>query len=177
MDEENVGKWVARLTIGGPVIFLILSTFAMFFYAGGNGVNPQANGYNFQLNFFSDLGMWISYHNTPNYISSIIFSFSVILVGILLIPFFIYIPMEMASTRRSRLYFWIGSFFGIIASLAYIGIGFTPWDQYLQAHLIFVFIAFPSSFPSQLRISLDSIMIQHYLKRWHSILWDAQLLF
>ncbi|WP_457557274.1 hypothetical protein [Candidatus Harpocratesius sp.] len=147
MDEENIGKWVARLTIGGPIIFLILSTFAMLVYAGGNGVNPQAKGYNFLLNFFSDLGMWISYHNTPNYFSSIIFSLSVIIVGISLIPFFIYIPVKMSSTQRSKIFFWIGSFFGIIASLAYIGIGFTPWDKYLQAHLIFVFIAFPSSFP------------------------------
>ncbi|RLI65397.1 MAG: hypothetical protein DRO88_04720, partial [Promethearchaeia archaeon] len=42
---------------------------------------------------------------------------------------------------------WLGSFFGIIASIAYVGIGFTPWDLNLIAHMWCVYIAFPVSLP------------------------------
>lgn len=141
---QKVVKWCSII---GTFSFFILSTIAMFFFAGGNSIDSNAEGYSFVYNFFSDLGMWTSYSGEPNYIASILFGTGLTLVGVLLIPYFIYIPIFTTNNKKSTMWLIFGSFLGIIASIAYIGIGFTPWDIRLPAHMWFVYIAFPISLP------------------------------
>ena len=63
-------------------LFFILNIVAMFFYPGGNINDPHQIGYSFSYNFFSDLGTTISYSGHDNFISCLIFNFSLILVGL-----------------------------------------------------------------------------------------------
>lgn len=164
MQTSSIKK-IGFITILGPVFFLILSTIAMFTYAGGNGTYPTADGYNFTLNFFSDLGIWNGYDNRPNHISSILFAISLTLVGGMLIPYFLIIPAQFTSNIKSRVALWIGSLCGIIASLAYIGIGFTPWDINLSAHMIFVYTAFPISLPLAISYAIGILWEKNLPKR------------
>jgi len=131
----------------GPILFFAFSTLTMLLYSGGNGLDPEMEGYSFLYNFFSDLGMWVSFTGQSNATASILFGIGLTIVGFSLIPYYVYIPIYTPTKKTSKFWFIIGSFIGIVASIAYIGIAFTPWDLRLSAHMWFVYIAFPLSLP------------------------------
>ena len=56
MSERNWREWAFLLGMFGMVQLVILTSIAMFFYAGGTRLNPSAPGYSFWANWFSDLG-------------------------------------------------------------------------------------------------------------------------
>jgi hypothetical protein len=112
----------------------------MVFYPGGTSIDYDRVGYSFFENFFSDLGMVRTYSGEPNKLSQFLFASALVLVGIVLIVFFLLIVSYFNESKLERNSSRIGSTAGILAGMACVGIAATPWDLYLNIHLIFVFI-------------------------------------
>ncbi|TFH26576.1 MAG: DUF998 domain-containing protein [Promethearchaeota archaeon] len=147
MKGLKIRKWIILSSVLGPILFFVFSTLAMLLYSGGNGLDPEMEGYSFLYNFFSDLGLWTSFAEVSNATASILFGVGLTIVGLSLIPYYIYMPIFTPTKKSSRFWFSIGSLIGIVASIAYVGIAFTPWDLRLSTHMWFVYIAFPLSLP------------------------------
>ena len=124
--------------------FVVLTIFAMLVYAGGTGDNKTASGYTFFNNYFSDLGMTVAHSGRANTLSAILFFVALSVAGLGLILYFWQAPRLMSHTPAGTNLSRIGSFFGIIAGLGYIGVAFTPANLLLNPHVLFVQIAFLS---------------------------------
>ena len=110
----------------------------MFLYPGGTSTDKDTQGYSFFENFFSDLGMFNTYNGDPNLLSFLLFSFSLILVGIALIVFFIIMSDFFSNTKLEKIVSKISSVIGILTGISCIGIASTPWDLFYNLHMIFV---------------------------------------
>lgn len=141
-------KYVTVGAIIGPILFLLLTTIAMFLYPGGysaNGLKYWTTSYQFHLNFFSDLGMLVTETFLPNIPSSILFGCATTIVGIAFILYSITVPSYFEKKSPQRIFAIFGTIFAIVSSIGYIIIGFTPWDVFIEWHMIGVFTGFPVS--------------------------------
>ena len=144
-------KYLKFVTVGaiiGPIVFVILTTIAMFLYPGGYGINGVVTfttSYQFHLNFFSDLGMLVTETFLSNLPSSILFAIATTIVGVTFILYSLTMPYYFEKKTPQRALAIFGTIFAIISSIGYIIIGFTPWDVFLGAHMIGVFTGFPVS--------------------------------
>ncbi|MCL4867455.1 MAG: hypothetical protein KJ063_00670 [Anaerolineae bacterium] len=126
--------------------FVLLTLLAMLFYAGGNAANPADTGYHFFRNFFSDLGLTVAHNGQANTVSFLMFTTALSGAGFSLILFFGLLPAFFQSDYIGWQLARVGSIAGLIAGLCFIGVAFTPADQYLETHTNFVFGAFGSYF-------------------------------
>ena len=134
-------KWKGRMLIGcmvGFALYALLNILAMVFYPGGTSVDSRRVGYSLVENYFSDLGMAATYAGESNAPSQWLFASALVLVGIVLIIFFLLLASYFTGSRLERYSSRIGSASGILAGLACMGIAATPWDLYLGMHLVFV---------------------------------------
>lgn len=141
MSEKNWREWAFLFGMFGAVQMVILTSIAMLFYAGGTAVDPNAPGYTFWANFFSDLGRtraWSGRDNTVSYImftvTSIIWSISGIITAIAIYYFFTEVQLE----KRLSI---IGSILLVINGILGVAVALTPWDIYFNEHVILVQIA------------------------------------
>ena len=65
-------------------LFVVLTTVAMLVYPGGTFPIAETHGYQFFINYFSDLGQTRTQSGAYNYPSMLLFSTAVVLVGIAL---------------------------------------------------------------------------------------------
>jgi hypothetical membrane protein len=135
-----------RATILGGVQFVVISVVAMFFYAGGNLNDPQAAGYRFFSNFFSDLGRTVAHNGQPNTSSAILFLVALTLAGLSLILFFLSVPRLVATNWFTWLLALAGSAAGALSGIGFIGVAVNPADVRLAAHVDSVFLAFIAFF-------------------------------
>lgn len=147
-------RWSSYLIMIGCVQFIILSTIAMFFYQGGTYIDSSTISYVFWGNYFSDLGRIVAHSGVSNTVSFILFLIALSLLGITQIPFYISFPRFFKTSKRLKRLSIMGSIFGIINSILYVGIAFTPTDVISFLHEIFVVIAFSSIFFSYMVYSL-----------------------
>jgi hypothetical protein len=134
------------LIMAGCAQFVLLTLLAMLVYAGGNMANPDAPGYQFFRNFFSDLGLTIAYNGKANTASFLLFTIALSLAGLSLIIFFVLMPRFFKQDKLALGLTWLGSLAGIMAGVCFIGVAFTPANLLLQAHVNFVLGAFGSYF-------------------------------
>ena len=130
----------------GCIQFVVLTFLAMLSYGGGTAVDPATHGYSFFTNFFSDLGFTKTRLGTPNTVSAILFFVALTLAGLTLVLFFAVMPRFFRGRALSRVLSIVGSIFGIVAGLCFVGVAFTPANLYLGAHALFVQVAFLSFF-------------------------------
>ena len=142
MSEKNWKEWAYILIIFGCIQYVILTTLAMIFYAGGTAVNKNAPGYSFWANFFSDLGMVKAWSGRDNTISYIIYTVSLTIVGVVVIPFNLAFKHVFNESSKEKKLSKGGSLFGILFGIFVIPIAFAPHDIYPMEHFIFVLIAF-----------------------------------
>ena len=136
-------KQKERILLGcivGFVFYALFNLLAMVFFPGGTSMDKDRIGYSFFENFFSDLGMSRTYSGELNALSQLLFASALVLVGILLIIFFLMFATYFNESKLVKNSSRIGSTAGILAGMACIGIAATPWDRYLNLHLIFVFV-------------------------------------
>ena len=136
-------KWKERILRGcivGFVLYALFNILAMVLYPGGTSIDSDRVGYSFFENFFSDLGMARTYSGEPNALSQLLFASALVLVGIVLIIFFLLMVSYFNESKLEKNSSRIGSTAGILAGMACIGIAAAPWDLYLNIHLIFVFV-------------------------------------
>ncbi len=135
------------LTAFGCLFFIIFTFIAMLTYPGGTRLDPNTVGYNFVMNYFSDLGITIAHSGASNIVSHALFSISILVAGSLLIPFFIAIPQFFSDTTAKKWIIRVTSGFGVIVALGYIGVGFTPANINPIGHYFSVIIRFLGTLP------------------------------
>jgi hypothetical protein len=139
-------KKVYLLSFTGIILYIVLIAIAMLMYPGGIRDNTSIVGYSFWGNTFSDLGRVIAWNGDPNPTSMILFSFAYGIHAITMILFYLVFLNNFKGRKSESKMSKIGSCFGILSSIAIIGIIFTPADIFYVPHWIFVFIGYPSIF-------------------------------
>ena len=130
----------------GQVLFVILVSLAMIFYAGGTLDNPAILGYSFWGNTISDSGRTIAWSGVINITSMVFLSTALIVFAIFFIPFYLILSKLFSEGKIEKYASKIGFVLGVIFSLAYIGIAFTPADILYTPHMIFVLIGYICAF-------------------------------
>ena len=158
MNEKNWREKAFIFGMIGAILFIIFTSIAMLFYAGGTWVDPNAPGYSFWLNFFSDLGRTKAWSGKDNTVSMIIFIITMSMLAISTIISAIATPYFFRENSLEKWLSIIGTFFLIIYGILNVGIAFTPWDIYYDEHMALVLI---SGYPSLIGGILYIIVVFH----------------
>jgi len=126
--------------IASFMVYACFNGLAMPIYPGGTSSESDAQGYRFLENFFSDLGMVRTYGGQPNTGSLLLFASAMGWMGTAFILFSATMPGYFTASRLERAASRVGSIGGVLAGLSCVGIAVTPWDLYLSAHLLFVYL-------------------------------------
>ena len=154
------------LSGGASLLFVVLTFIAMFLYPGGTLTDPTTTGYSFCQNFFSDLGRLQARNGQPNPASAMLFTTALTLAGSGLILFFLAFRQFFRSSTPVKLLSTLGSGFGTIAGLCFIGVAWAPADRASLVHIQAVLGAF-RAFP--LAATLYTLAIlgeRHYPRRY-----------
>ena len=135
-------KQVYLFVFIGCGLFVLLTVAAMFVYPGGLYSEELTVGYDFFRNFFSDLGRVRLIDGNPNTASLILFFPALLLAGSGLTLFFLAFRDFFMADRIGYWFSLIGTITGVTAGLCFIGVAFTPYDLFLDAHIDLVFWAF-----------------------------------
>lgn len=151
--SEHLATWVRRhwLLFGGVaatcVLFVVLTTLAMLMYPGGTFPDAGTHGYQFFLNYFSDLGQTRTQSGASNLPSMLLFTSSVVMVGGALGAFFLAFSAffktkatASVSLRLNR----IATKFGIASASCFVGLAVVPENVFAAGHFLFVQGAFDS---------------------------------
>ncbi len=141
-------KWrlyAFQLMMVGSCLYVVLTTVAMITYTGGTYTDPSTRGYSFFNNFFSDLARTVALSGEPNAISWVLATTAFLLSGSGLILGYLAWPALFRENPAIYRVSIFGTVFGIISGIGFIGVAFTPWDLFLEAHQLFVIIGFVAS--------------------------------
>ncbi len=126
-------------------LFVVLTTTAMLVYPGGTFPNPGTHGYQFFINYFSDLGQTQTQSRASNYPSMFLFATAVMLVGAALVTFFrtfaAFLKTKAADHSALRLN-RIATRFGVASSVCFVGLAMVPENIFAAGHFLFVQGAF-----------------------------------
>ena len=133
--------WTVDVLRFVTIYFIISVLVSIYFYPGGNIHDPFQVGYSISHNFLSDLGGYKSHSGLPNLISFLIFNFSMVLFTLIGISF-LFIPKLFRDDNLSFTISIIGSAFLFFGTFFFAGVGFTPYDLFLNEHVFFALNAF-----------------------------------
>ena len=125
------------LPIVSILVFISLVTLAMVSYDGGNAIDNFSYGYSFSTNYLSDLGRYVGYSGSNNYIPFYSFNLSLIIIGVSFLIYFLFLPSLHNKNPISFLLSRIGGVFGCFASICFAGVGLTPADLFFDMHVFF----------------------------------------
>jgi len=134
INERRILIFIPRLV---SILFIILQFLGMLVYPGGTIHDIDTNGYSFTSNFFSDMGAYSARNGAPNYLSMILFSLSLMLVGVTFVFYYLVLPKIMGNNKINYILSWIGTFFAFCGSICLVGTGLTPTDLVFDAHVFF----------------------------------------
>ena len=155
--------WITSLPKYAIISFVLLNMAAMFLYVGGNINNHEQIGYSFMRNFFSDLGRRHSYSGESNLMSCIFFNSSLSIVGLTFMILFYKIKNVFLN---NKVLISLATIFGVFSGFSYIGVGFTPSDLYLDAHIFFAHWAFRALFAASILYSILILKTDGFEKRY-----------
>lgn len=135
MKIQNWRDFSFLLVIIGIVQYLTLTTIAMFFYPGGNIVNPNAQRYSFFTNFISDLGRTKSISGKSNITALILYTIAGIFFSISLIIFVIALRDIFKDDEKTKRISNFIMILGIISAIFMVLGYLTPWDIYGSTHV------------------------------------------
>ena len=152
MNNKQKFQTLLTISIYTCILFISLSGLAMYFYPGGSMYNNPSspnydstlNSYSHFMNFFSDLGLYNSWSGESNFLSNILFSYSLLFVGIGIVSFYSGIYFLLKKDRKLILISKIGIFIAFISAVGFVLVGFTPSDKLLNQHMFVVNLAFRS---------------------------------
>ena len=134
------------MTVAGVcALFVLLTTAAMLLYPGGTSPIAKTHGYQFFVNFLSDLGQTRTQSGAYNYPSMLLFTTAMLSAGAGLAIFFIAFARYFAhgSTNKWATWSaWVAAGFGIVAALCFVGVGVTPYNLWYVVHETFAQWAF-----------------------------------
>ena len=149
----------------GTLQFLLLTIIAMLIYPGGTIHHPEYETYDFLYNYFSDLGRTFTFDGSSNWLSHIVFKFTLTISGICLILFFVALP-SLFKSNISKVLILIAAFFGIISVVCYIGIANVPWNLDLRLHHSWVYKGFISFLIMTIFYSAAILVEESYPNRY-----------
>ena len=153
----------------GSVQFVVLTLVAMLFYPGGTITDPATRGYSFFTNFFSELGLTRTHSGGPNTISFILFFVASTLAGAGLALFFVAFRSFFVQSTASKVLSAIGSLFGVISGICFIGVAWAPANLQPALHGQFVMWAF-QAFPVAVILYAVAILLhKSYPKRFAAV--------
>ncbi len=133
------------IVAGVCALFVVLTALAMFLYPGGTVPSGATRGYQFFVNFFSDLGQTRTQSGAWNYPSMVLFTTAMTTVGAGLATFFVAFAKVFASRtahgwalRLNR----AATAVGVAAAVCFVGVGATPYNLLFPEHQTFVQWAF-----------------------------------
>ncbi len=135
-------SWFRRVfgvVAGVCALFVVFTTAAMFLYPGGTGPIASTHGYEFFVNFFSDLGQTRTQSGAVNYPSMLLFSTAMIGVGAGAAAFFVTFARYFAThpaTRWARRLNRAATGAGLLSAAFFAGVGLTPHNLFLPEHQI-----------------------------------------
>lgn len=132
----------AELLLAAAAVFLVLTTAAMAAYPGGAKYALHGNGYRFFQNFFSDLGATRTYSGRSNTTSHVLFLVALTCVGLAMIGFATTWRTIEARRGEGRRFGGVAQVAGVVSGIGFVGVAVTPWDRVLDAHNLFVQVAF-----------------------------------
>ena len=134
INKRTILIYIPRLV---SILFIILQFLGMLVYPGGTIHDIETSGYSFTSNFFSDMGAYAARNGEPNYLSMILFSLSLTLVGVTFAFYYFVLPKIMGKNKINYILSWAGTFFAFCGSICLIGTGLTPTDLVFDAHVFF----------------------------------------
>lgn len=161
-SRRKAFSWVAA----GCVQFVILTLVAMLFYPGGTTTDPTTRGYSFFTNFFSELGLTRAHSGGPNTISFILFFVALTLAGAGLALFFVVFRSFFVQSRTGKVLSAIGTLFGVISGICFIGVAWAPANLQLVLHGQFVMWAFEAFPVAVILYAIVILLHKSYPKRF-----------
>ena len=159
-------RGIFQLAIGASLLFVVLTTTAMFFYPGGIRTDPTTTGYSFLNNFFSDLGRTRAWSGQANEISFWLFTFGLSIAGGSVGIFFIAFAQFFATNRLDKFLGGLGALFGMVSAGSFIGVALTPADLNSPLHNNLVQVAFRTFFVAVLCYLAPMMRHPSYPKRF-----------
>ena len=129
--------WLVQAPRAAAAVFIIFNLVAMQLYPGGTIHNPHSANYHLTQNFFSDLGRAVAYNGVQNFHSSLIFNLTLLITGITFSIFYFTLPEFFRHSKANHTLAKIGTLFGLLGGLSFIGVALTPSDLYLNQHILF----------------------------------------
>tara|TARA_Y100001934_G_scaffold107584_1_gene132136 strand:+ start:218 stop:943 length:726 start_codon:yes stop_codon:yes gene_type:complete len=117
--------------------FILLVFVGALSYEGGNRLDHNSNGYSFSNNYLSDLGRIKTVAGHNNSIPFYCFNSSLIILSVVFSFYFLFLPSIYDESPKVQNIARIGSIFGFLASICFAGVGYTPADLFLDAHIFF----------------------------------------
>ncbi len=140
-----VYRHLFALVTGVSVLFVVFTTLAMFLYPGGTNPVSRTHGYEFFVNFLSDLGQTQTQSGANNLPSMLLFTTAMTVVGAGLAVYFIAFARFFASRTESvwaKRLTWAAAVFGVLAAICFAGVGATPHNLFTVVHNNFAGFAF-----------------------------------
>jgi hypothetical protein len=157
------------ISVIGFIQFPFVSSIAMFFYPGGNGVNLEVQGYSFFYNFFSDLGRTTAINGQLNLIPLILFIVTISILGTSLAMYYLITQFLCESLQINWYLTLFGTILGVLSGLGFFGIIITPVDLYPFHHLFFALITFLLLILASFFRSLTLYYSERYPKKYSMI--------
>jgi hypothetical membrane protein len=118
-------------------IFILLVFLGALSYSGGNRLDINSDGYSFSNNYLSDLGRVKSLAGHDNSIPFYCFNSALIILSVIFCFYFLFLPSLYDQNSKIQNISRLGSVFGFLASICFAGVGYTPADLFLDAHIFF----------------------------------------
>jgi hypothetical protein len=131
--DEHLIKIYSLITVMGIVQFIVLTYAAAVIYPGG---------YDYFGYYFSDLGAVTARNGDPNALSSRLFSISLTLVALSLVPFWIGVRTSSGETKLAKALSVVGSVSGLVSTPFIFGVALYPMDTRLNAHVLTTMLFF-----------------------------------
>jgi hypothetical protein len=158
------GKRPFQWTMVACIQFVVLTTIAMVVYPDGSRADPTGRGYSFFNNFFSELGLAVTRNGTPNTPSMVLFITALTVAGLGLVMFFVAALQFFWGKRALRVLSILGSVFGVISGLCYVGVAWTPADLAAGPHGQFTLWAFQAYLVAAVFYAIATLLNRSYPK-------------
>ena len=141
--------WTVKVIRFVALFFILATIIAAYFYAGGNIHDSSQVGYSLTHNFLSDLGGYKSHSGELNILSGFLFNISMIMFVFVGVSF-LFVPKLFKDNSVNYFLSILGSGFFFLGTLFFAGVGFTPYDLYLDMHVFFAINAFRFLIPASI---------------------------
>ena len=118
----------------GGIQYIVITAIAMFIYPGGSQSDPNAEGYTFFGNYFSDLGHSVAINGQVNTISQILYILATAVYGVSLIIFSFKAVTSFKEKGKGKIAGKISLVSGILAGIGTLTYALTPADLVPMAH-------------------------------------------